>query len=829
VGEVSINQVNEVTVPLDEENIPRAPDPNVTTPTSDVAKLRLILHVDASGHVSLLKHVAVLARKAGTQENETDLALVTDPRLYGDFPPQPAKRISSVAFDFGDPKATGAVNQIAGRAASAAAAAAQLTGATVASVTTAAQNAAQTVIDEADAASAFSDFLENHMTPAAARSIATGGPTDALETAAEDLFESSFFADDRGIKMIEGILDAVAALPAGATDAEKEQVALNTASSFVETDRAYDRFLSSELFGDMIREGAAAAAEAAAATAPVPITSFQSANGGAATDASSAGHGLVNGDEVAVFGAAIGAHNGIHEVVKIDDDVFQIDVPFVSGGSIDGYAELDRIAPTIIESPGHGLSDGDRITLRDSSLADFNGKHFVAVIDGDRFSIDLPFESDPAVRGTWSIRSGEITDYQEVEGATGTIIVAPDHGLNNGETIEILGSGEPSFNGAVTVSRIDDNSLSIPKPFAGNPAQKGSWDIPRPIASFQPPAVVPTLVSSPAHGLGSGDRIVISGSDHAPYNAEHVVAVIDADSFSIPVPFDAVDGEPGVKGSWEPAGGGSWRNAAPVRQAVGIVASYKGADGAFNEARDIKIGSYSDTRAPDAVDIVIEAIIETAAMEGTSLAVRGSYTAAEAGWEALANAVPRFPSPNLVPSLDYNDFIDSDTFGESVSIAAVAAANAAVEETENVIATPDSIQRRALDAAGDAITTTFSAASRALLTELPMSGRFGPGESGLSGEILLPANHPSNPFRHRRHPDHARGFDVNRTVALSFFARDDQPLSRAGYGVDRISGVYEEEISGLHKPLGPDKNIGLKVRGSFQLQRISLIATLNGR
>ena len=47
--------------------------------------------------------------------------------------------------------------------------------------------------------------------------------------------------------------------------------------------------------------------------------------------------------------------------------------------------------------------------------------------------------------------------------------------------------------------------------------------------------------------------------------------------------------------------------------------------------------------------------------------------------------------------------------------------------------------------------------------------------------------------------------------------------------MDRISGVYSEEIFGLHKPLGPSRNIGLKVSGTFQLYRISLIDTLNGR
>ena len=43
VGEIRLNGVNEVAVPLDANNIPRAPNPAVTTKTFDAANLRLKL------------------------------------------------------------------------------------------------------------------------------------------------------------------------------------------------------------------------------------------------------------------------------------------------------------------------------------------------------------------------------------------------------------------------------------------------------------------------------------------------------------------------------------------------------------------------------------------------------------------------------------------------------------------------------------------------------------------------------------------------------------------------------------------------------------------
>ena len=65
VGQVTLRYVNEVSVPLDENNVAVAPNPDVPTPTADAANLRLIVHVNGAGQVSLLRDVAILNRKGG--------------------------------------------------------------------------------------------------------------------------------------------------------------------------------------------------------------------------------------------------------------------------------------------------------------------------------------------------------------------------------------------------------------------------------------------------------------------------------------------------------------------------------------------------------------------------------------------------------------------------------------------------------------------------------------------------------------------------------------------------------------------------------------------
>src|SRR6266498_648147 len=109
VGEVTLTNVNEVSVAVNAQNVVVAPDPNVPTPTADAAHLRLILHVDGDGQVRLLRSVAVINQSTNDTPNP---ALVTDESLYPNSRGI-ARRISAVAFDFGEFKAYLALSNVA--------------------------------------------------------------------------------------------------------------------------------------------------------------------------------------------------------------------------------------------------------------------------------------------------------------------------------------------------------------------------------------------------------------------------------------------------------------------------------------------------------------------------------------------------------------------------------------------------------------------------------------------------------------------------------------------------------------------------------------------
>ncbi len=271
------------------------------------------------------------------------------------------------------------------------------------------------------------------------------------------------------------------------------------------------------------------------------------------------------------------------------------------------------------------------------------------------------------------------------------------------------------------------------------------------------------------------------------------------------------------------------------------------------DALNAKVSAYEDTQSQDSLDLVVSTMVDEAYVLSGQSPVLVEPVAAdleESGMAMLSTLQHTLISVDI-PSTDYTAFVRSDSFLNSAAVAADAAAKAAVfETTQDPFYTETSLNNAARIAATDPLKTVYSEAARAHQTELPLDGSFAMGSgdarlvsmitssdaplglAGLTGTILLPANHPTNPFRHRRHPGHTVGFDIERRLRLDFDGASTNALERTGLGLDRITGIYREEVFGLHKPLGPEpsKNpIGLKVEGTFELNRISLIDTLNAR
>lgn len=113
---------------------------------------------------------------------------------------------------------------------------------------------------------------------------------------------------------------------------------------------------------------------------------------------------------------------------------------------------------------------------------------------------------------------------------------------------------------------------------------------------------------------------------------------------------------------------------------------------------------------------------------------------------------------------------------------------------------------------------------------LNLSGMFGIGES-LNGTLTLPPDHPTNPFKHKYHPDHdnlnakfdkptTEVFSTTRVIQLDFSSTPLDGPAVPDFGYKEMGGIYRETITGVHKN-------AIHVSGIFRLSRISLIGELN--
>ncbi|MGZ5507426.1 MAG: hypothetical protein ACXWKH_13690 [Limisphaerales bacterium] len=237
-------------------------------------------------------------------------------------------------------------------------------------------------------------------------------------------------------------------------------------------------------------------------------------------------------------------------------------------------------------------------------------------------------------------------------------------------------------------------------------------------------------------------------------------------------------------------------------------------------------GAFVDSRYVAAVDSVA-----LAAASGAASAASSNLTAAAVGasaTNAALVAVTNAINAQTTESPNYRTFIGTSSFASAVNIAA-AAASVAGKASLSGGSSATTARIQANGAAVKALTDAniYAAADTVVMNEALLSGTISPDQS-LSGTIYLGASHPTNPFRHRRHPDHTIGYPITRALSMHFDSSSSTNAQQiAGFGVDQITGTYREEISGLHKPLGPSQNIGLITDGTVKLNRVSLVDTLN--
>lgn len=115
-------------------------------------------------------------------------------------------------------------------------------------------------------------------------------------------------------------------------------------------------------------------------------------------------------------------------------------------------------------------------------------------------------------------------------------------------------------------------------------------------------------------------------------------------------------------------------------------------------------------------------------------------------------------------------------------------------------------------------------------TEQELTGEFGPGEQ-LNTTLVTEPEFPTNPFKHRYHPDHnnldeqflnfeKNAYQVTRDMRLIFSSEDPLGRTPPGWGDSIVGGTYEGSLTGLHRNT-------IFTSGIFRMRRISAIPVLN--
>ena len=109
-----------------------------------------------------------------------------------------------------------------------------------------------------------------------------------------------------------------------------------------------------------------------------------------------------------------------------------------------------------------------------------------------------------------------------------------------------------------------------------------------------------------------------------------------------------------------------------------------------------------------------------------------------------------------------------------------------------------------------------------------LEGEVAPGKT-VNGSLVMDKWHRSNPFRHAYHNQHTDGYCIVREIQFAFDEEpSDEGKSRANYGVEVLTGSYQETVRcGTKDEAKKQKEIEITITGTFTLYKISSVGKLN--
>ncbi len=249
-------------------------------------------------------------------------------------------------------------------------------------------------------------------------------------------------------------------------------------------------------------------------------------------------------------------------------DTFYYEIIDIGSWAVEAYGVSG--SNTSVTATRHRLATGDEVIITGASLTNYCGTFAVTVLDEDTFEIPVPYAGTASPRGRWETTlprlptsRSEAAVTVRVIGVNDPPVAAADLITNVTEASKVrimvrpeLAGTAPAFPGdpvpppEVSGQDVLSNDSDIDTDDTwGTLRVVGVLGAVNPIAGYSGTAgAMPVTVHAPAHGLSTGTEVLIANyGGHASYNGYHVATVVDADTFTIPCYYKDNDA---VKGLW---------------------------------------------------------------------------------------------------------------------------------------------------------------------------------------------------------------------------------------------------------------------------------------
>ncbi len=385
-------------------------------------------------------------------------------------------------------------------------------------------------------------------------------------------------------------------------------------------------------------------------------------------------------------------------------------------------------------------------------------------------------------------------------------------------------AGQPAY-------RLDPNGTWVALT-ASSPVEYGKayWVFSKGPSSFNGPVAI-TLVSGDLDFGEVAEEKTIILANPSPF--DNTVTFANPDNF--PLVAAGTDGLT-AKTTWADASGLSVTVPAGAERKVRFGVRRAGVTGELVRVVNVNAPGLS---LPIRARVVVPAIVSTAPSAGLWA---GTVTLSKVNDVNAANPTQPLDTP---AALDLRLLVHVDAAGQARLLKQVTLLrqNRPTGLTSNFVLVTD--DRRITDFKGATLKDGKSFGYRLSSvgydfagSELPLLGVFG---SALTGQIVVGRALPTNPMKHKYHPDHddldARFnplpdpapsnstrdqdevWNITRDLSLTFDPPPADDLAPAA-GYSRYTGTYRETLGGLHRQ-------PLYLQGTFTLKRVNPIATLN--